>query len=42
MIERLLDLYALLFARPIFRNLNYLLIKLGYAVSGFSITGHLI
>jgi FkbM family methyltransferase len=29
MIERLLNLYALLFARPIFRNLNYLLIQMG-------------
>jgi FkbM family methyltransferase len=29
MIERLLNIYALLFAKPIFRNLNYLLIQMG-------------
>jgi|SRR5277367_490288 len=29
MIERLLSFYALLFARPLFRNLNYLLIQMG-------------
>src|SRR5258707_2460766 len=38
MIERILNLYALIFARPIFRQLNYLLIQMG--LRGIGVLNH--
>jgi len=38
MIERVLNFYAFLFARPIFRNLNYLLMQIG--LRGIGVLNH--